>query len=166
MHSSGNWVVTNRLVSLTSPDYQGPKVCRACDIAIFPAYPLELCSLALGLHFGLTHSGFELQKGQLLVRKFLASCHISRSAPGAAAHADSDSLILRPVVFLPALKPHRRFSQIFNQLLAARSSQQIDFQTCGTNFIGSPELALKTVLTKVQWRPPARSSSTCLYAPS
>src|SRR5208282_4058306 len=74
-----------------------------CWLRCFAKRQLELCSLALGLHFGLTHSGFELQKGQLLVR---------------------------------------------------------------SNFLGSPELALKTVLTKVQWRPPARSSSTCLYAPS
>jgi len=44
-----------------------------CWLRCFAKRQLELCSLALGLHFGLTHSGFELQKGQLLVRKFLAS---------------------------------------------------------------------------------------------
>jgi len=39
----------------------------------FAKRQLELRPLALGLYFGLAHSGFELQKGQLLVGEFFAS---------------------------------------------------------------------------------------------
>ena len=39
----------------------------------FAKRQLELCSLALGLDFGLTDSGFELQKRKLLVGEFFAS---------------------------------------------------------------------------------------------
>jgi len=39
----------------------------------FAKRQFELCSFALGLDFGLTHSGFELQKRQLLLGELFAS---------------------------------------------------------------------------------------------
>ena len=94
----------------------------------FAKRQLELRPFALGLHFGLTHSRFELQKRQLLFGEFLASGAIFLD-PRQPQELPQIAILQLCVVqvFFQRLKPHRRFSQIFNELLSGRSSQPIYF---------------------------------------
>jgi hypothetical protein len=71
----------------------------------FAKRQLELRPLALGLHFGLAHSGFELQKGQLLVGEFFASRAIFFDPRQAQQLAPSSD---RPRVARPRSTPRRR----------------------------------------------------------
>jgi hypothetical protein len=66
--------------------------------------------------------------------------HIFRSAPAAVVRADSDSLTPRRAAFLPASMSCSRLDPI------SRSTPK---EISGFNFVGSPELVLKTRLILV-----------------
>ena len=94
----------------------------------FAKRQLELRSFALGLYFGLTHSGFELQKRQLFVGEFFATGAIFLDPRQPQQLPQIAILQLRVMqLFFHRLKPHRRFTQKFYELLTGRSSQPIYF---------------------------------------